>query len=75
MSVAPVSGIMFTHDRFLDENRNKAQMRITQVTKLKVFFTYADEPTNKGSFWLDRDVWTERYGKDPVLARPIAGAE
>jgi len=66
--MTPRKGDVFTHDRFLDEQRNKAQMRVTRVTANKVFFTYADEPVNKGAFWLDRDVWIERYGVDKSTA-------
>lgn len=60
----PKAGDVFTHKSYLDDRRQPALMKVTRVTETTVYFTYADSPTNKGAFRLDRSVWIERYGSN-----------
>jgi hypothetical protein len=67
----PRKGDTFTHQRYLDADRNPAQMRVTHVTKTAVYFTYVDATDNKGAFWLDLAVWVERYGARNPFPSPV----
>lgn len=64
--IAPKRGVVFTHRSFLDKDRQPALMRIICVRQGRVYYTYADEPNNRGAFYMDRDTWTERYGQAPT---------
>ena len=57
-------GDTFTHASFVRDmvSRRPAIMKITKVTKTAVYYTYADADNNKGLWFLDRDVFEERYG-------------
>ena len=67
----PTKGLTFTHTTILHpEDRKlpakqarKAIMKITQVTKNKVFYTYESDPTNKSFRWMPRDYWEVTYGQ------------
>lgn len=59
----PKRGTIFTHQRYLTEDRKPAQMKVTAVRRNTVFFTYADSPNNHGDWYLPLDTWIERYGQ------------
>lgn len=59
---APKRGQEFTHRRYLDERRRPARMRVTAVARGRVYFTYADSPTNKGDWHVGLDAWIDAYG-------------
>lgn len=60
----PKKGLKFTHKSFCDPlTRRRKMMRITAVCEDRVYYTYATDESDKGAFYLDRDVWMERYGE------------
>lgn len=60
----PHRGVTFTHKHFLEpaDRARKATMKITRVTKLKVFYNYAETPDNVGRWQMPREYWVETYG-------------
>lgn len=61
----PRAGDTFIHKSYLDPSawpeRHKALMRVTRVTNTTVYFTYADDPSNKAAWYVDLDDWIRDY--------------
>lgn len=64
--------IAFTHKRLLTPgwtpgpgqrhaDAPKAECRVTRMTKLAVYYTYASAPTNRGAFCMTRETWDREY--------------
>lgn len=62
--IAPKRGTVFTHRTFRDKDRQPARMRVTSVRNGRVYYTYADDPENRGAFYSDHGAWTKHYGEE-----------
>lgn len=74
VSLKPKRGVQFTHSSFRrllpDGTQPFAVMKVTAVRRGEVFYTYADDPTNKGSFRMPIGNWIKRYGRAEADPRP-----
>ncbi|WP_396909952.1 hypothetical protein [Mycolicibacterium sp.] len=65
-SNAPKRGQEFTHNSFqrilADGTKAFAVMKVTAIRRGVVFYTYADDATNKGAFKMPVENWIARYG-------------
>lgn len=64
--------ILFTHLHHLDldwkpgpgqkyRDAPKARCKVTRMTSLAVYYSYASEPTNHGAFYMSREEWDRDY--------------
>lgn len=63
----PKAGDTFIHRSKLDlkawPDKRKALMKVTRVAHGSVYFTYADEPSNKGAWHVPLDDWLRDYSR------------
>jgi hypothetical protein len=72
-----VKPILFTHLTHLDldwvpgpgqkyRDAPKAPCRVTRMTKLAVYYTYASATSNRGAFCMSREIWDRDYAPNLV---------